>query len=369
MNKVGLVTIYSVPNYGSVLQAFATQHVIELLGHECVIINYLYPNKLQGKHFSFLGLIKGIIRRLGIIPHHRKQKILRSFVKNQLHLTKVYPDFNSLNTEDWSDYHLFVAGSDQIWNYRFTKGDNVFLLSFLPDGIKRISIASSFAQIEIPLDMVERYKVELQKFESISVRELNGQSIINGQLHIDKNVFLCLDPTLLLSKDVWLRIFPQKSPIKRNPYILLYILSYAFNPNMNLLDIINYCMNIFPNREILVMSGYSKIKHKVKATNVEGCSISTFIHLFANADLVITSSFHGTAFALNFQRPLLCITPSKQSDDRQSSLLKLLGVENSKVYAGQDVHQINPYYSTEFVKNKLESLRSCSLSWISNALN
>ena len=38
--KIGLVTIFDVPNYGSVLQAFATKKVLELLGNDVSTINY-----------------------------------------------------------------------------------------------------------------------------------------------------------------------------------------------------------------------------------------------------------------------------------------------------------------------------------------
>lgn len=47
MGKVGIITMHRVRNYGSALQAYATQYMVEKLGYECEIIDYQYPNVYQ----------------------------------------------------------------------------------------------------------------------------------------------------------------------------------------------------------------------------------------------------------------------------------------------------------------------------------
>lgn len=42
MNKIGIITIDKVNNYGAELQAFALQKKLEKLGYACEIIDYLY---------------------------------------------------------------------------------------------------------------------------------------------------------------------------------------------------------------------------------------------------------------------------------------------------------------------------------------
>lgn len=58
LKKVGVVTMHKVINYGSFLQAYATQFIIEKLGYECEIIDYEFPNKW---HFE-----KGVIGTSGV---------------------------------------------------------------------------------------------------------------------------------------------------------------------------------------------------------------------------------------------------------------------------------------------------------------
>ena len=97
-------------------------------------------------------------------------------------------------------------------------------------------------------------------------------------------------------------------------------------------------------------------------------SISKFIDLFANADLVITSSFHGTAFAINFGVPLISIVPNDIGDDRQSSLLKKIGADNSIVRIGTDINSINPTYSKPIVLDSLQNERIKTLNWLHDSL-
>ena len=49
MKRVGIVTMHKVVNYGSALQAWATQEVIRRLGYDVLIIDYVYPNAFHIK--------------------------------------------------------------------------------------------------------------------------------------------------------------------------------------------------------------------------------------------------------------------------------------------------------------------------------
>ena len=188
--KVGLVTIYQVPNYGSVLQAYASQCILENYGVDCEIINYRYPNEWHYRRGTQRPpKIKRLIRN--ILPT-KKQRVLDEFRLSNLHLTKPYDSFECLRLESWDDYGTFIAGSDQIWNSRFTHADPTFLLSFAPNGARRASIASSFAQDSILDEYVDLFKQELSRFQAISVREETGVRIIKDVLNIKNNKKLFL---------------------------------------------------------------------------------------------------------------------------------------------------------------------------------
>ncbi len=368
--KVALVTIYHVPNYGSVLQAFATQCLIEKLGFECSILNYKYPNKWHiSQDPKRKGSIKSnIITFLGIKSIHRKNKTLKKFRKKYFNFSKKYNSKEALERADLSIYDVFVAGSDQIWNSRFTLADSVFMLSFAPKGKKLVSIASSFASDHIPKGYTAKYHKHLSKFSSISVREENGKSIIEKELNIQKEAKVLLDPTLLISKDEWLEKFPLKNA-GNEKYILLYLLTYAFESRPYVFEVIKFFQDKY-DYKVIALEGYTKQENAlgVQMKDKTDAGVENYMSLFANAQMIITTSFHGTAFAANFGIPLVSITP-QNGDDRQTSLLKKLGMSQCITPVGTETDRINPFYDINASQNKLNKLRNECLAWIDNALS
>ena len=370
MKKIGLITIYHVPNFGSVLQTYATQILLEKLGMECCIINYRYPNEWHYSKGMPKQSFKAMIGNLfGIRPAHRKANKLIQFKKENFNFTRLYKNLDELKNADWGSYDMFAVGSDQVWKSHFTKGDSAFMLSFVPEEKPRISIASSFASDSIPDAFREKYKKHLSKFNAISVRERNGIDIINKELKIDRTVKVLLDPTLLLTKEEWLNTIPRSAFKKKKKYILLYMLTYAFEPRPYIFDILKHLQQL-DDYDIIALEGYTP---KEKANGIEmidktDSSIPEFIELFVNADVVVTSSFHGTAFAINFGIPLVSIVPEGNSDDRQSTLLKSLGLECCIANSQTPTSIIRYRYDLENATLNLDNLRRQSIAWIKNSL-
>lgn len=364
--KVGLVTIYQVPNYGSVLQTYATQTIIEKLGVACYIVNYRYPNELQkGNSINIRGLLYRFLTRFGISAQQRKINNLNKFIKQNFHLTKRYNSFEELKTENWSSYDIMIVGSDQVWNTAYTKSEPAFLLQFLPDGIKRISVASSFASKSIESQYKEVFKAELSKFSYITVRETNGLEILKDLSLKDKRTAVCLDPTLLLSKNEWSNISKPYKCSER--YILLYMWTYAFEPRPYIFDVIRHFQHKLGDCKVIALEGFCNIPDDIcKEYDIEcaeDSSIPEFLGLFLNASLVVTSSFHGTAFAINMGVPLVSIVPGN-GDDRQSSFLHAVCASNCIVEIGNSLDTINPFYCVEETQSRLDELRRMSIGLI-----
>lgn len=371
MAKIGLITIYHVPNYGSVLQAFATQILLEKLGHECRIINYKYPNEYHfSKGRARQSLKNRIGRLLGLKPQHRKANKLDLFKKRHFNFTKLYSHLNELKKEDWSEYDLFAVGSDQVWKSKYTLGDTTFLLSFVPADKRRISIASSFATNSIPEEIRETYRKELEKFSAISVRENNGIDIIKNGLGLNREPVVVLDPTLLLSKDEWLQTIPRSTFVKKKKYILLYMLTYAFEPRPYIYEVLKHLQKQ-DDYDIIALEGYTPAEEAggIEMTDKTDSSIPEFIDLFANADIVVTSSFHGTAFAVNFGIPLVSIVPGDKGDDRQSTLLKNIGLDGCITPIGKEPQKITTSYNHKAIEQKLQFARENSIEWIATNTN
>ena len=364
--KIGIITIYNVPNYGSVLQTFATQKVLMNMGHECVVVKYNYRNDA---FFTKQGLHRNRFKEWALLhfPFLKSAK-LHKFRKRHIIFTRKFDNYSELEEYDWTGFDAFIVGSDQVWNTNYLFGDPSFLLKFIPDHIAKISYSSSFAMQKLPDEFIGVFKTELKKFKALSVREQNGIDIIKNDLRINKNVKLTIDPTLLLSQKDWLSTIPRSSFKKKRTYILVYMWTYAFEPRPYILRVIEH----FKKKmiaDVIVLEGHRELKD-LQCTYIDAnrSSISEFFDLFTNADLVITSSFHGTAFALNFGIPLLSIVPNGNADDRQSCLLKLVGAENSIVRLGMEINKINPNYDIEEVHNRIEFLRRDSIDWIKMSL-
>lgn len=361
--KIGLVTIYQVPNYGSVLQAFATQSLFEKLGVDCKIVNYKYPNEWHWQHGAQKPTgLRALVRR--ILPS-KKVRVLDKFRNRYFKLTNRYNSLDELKLADWTDFDAFVVGSDQVWNARFVLGDSTFMLSFTPTDKPRFSLASSFALKTLPECYREKYKRELSRFQALSVREQNGVGIINNELGISDQVEIILDPTLLLSKDDWMSIVPRSRFIKNRPYILFYMWDYAFDPKPYIFEVTKHFQRKM-ECDVIALEGHRNAELAAGLVMDNRCTstIEEFIDIFANADLVITSSFHGTAFALNFGIPLISIVPDSDGDDRQSNLLKSVGCADCIVKIGTDVSNINPIYNIAAEHCNLASIRESNIKWI-----
>ena len=365
--KIGLITIYHVPNYGSVLQAFATQVVLEKFGADCKMINYRYPNDWHWEQGT--PKTPWIRRTFRKIFPLRKITSLQKFRKQHYNFTRFYNNLSELCNEDWDDYDAFVVGSDQVWNARYVKGDSAFMLSFAPDTKLKFSIASSFAMDSLPEHFHEKYRKYLSKFSVISVREQNGIKILQEDLKLNIPCRVLFDPTMLLSRQEWIQIIPRSNFHKTRPYILFYMLSYAFEPRPYIFKVLKHFTEIM-DCDVIALEGYTKpnLAQGVHMKNSCNSSIEEFIDLFANADLVITSSFHGTAFALNFGIPLISIVSEGKGDDRQTTLLKSVGCENNAITVGFDIECIDATYDVAKVQKSLDTIRNENKKWISELI-
>lgn len=347
---VGLLTMHRVVNFGSVLQAYATQVAIEKLGYDCELINYKYPNSIhQGDYSSvllrFIRLLMEI--RYGF-PGYRQRRAFAQFRNKYLKLSKDYPTRESL-INDIPTYDTYVVGSDQTWNVRHIGSDDTFLLSFVPKDKHKISYSSSAARRELPQEYIESFKKNLLEFDSISVRESHTQALI-GDL-INKDVPITLDPTLLLNENDW-QIIADTSKLKiKKPFILVYILKYSFSPYPIATEIIR---KVHEQYQMPVVAIRYSARENLGIKDVidlhEGIGPEDFVWLFMNASFVVTTSFHGTVFSINLKKAFYSIYDSSIEDDRIYSILQLLGAESCGVDISKGFVSSNPIVDDEISK-------------------
>lgn len=334
------------------------------------MLNYDHNKGDWGKaHGVRGGSFKNKVGRLlGLKASHRKANKLDAFIRGHLHLTRKYTSIGDMRKGEGEQYDVYVAGSDQIWNTKYTNCDPAFLLEFAEDGKRRLSFASSIACSRVDPRYAAEFKTELQKFDGVSVREALGVKVLS-EMGIAP-VAQVLDPTLLLDKNQWNALRPSHGKAN-GKYILLYMWCYAFEPRPYIYEVLKTYQEKLKCK-IIALEGFSACSQEsIAALNIEDAtdsSIADFLDYFAHASLVVTSSFHGTAFAVNYGVPLISIVPGG-GDDRQSSLLDELDLSQCCLHVGEDIGMANPYYDTQEEQKRLSNLRSKSLEWISNTLN
>ena len=369
--KIGIITIHKIINYGSVLQAFALQKTCEGMGVETEIIDYTFPNKfhrnnpyvLDQDKISYESKWIKLLFGWALLRQHRG---IRSFIRNYQRLTPHKYNSPEALKKDAPQYDVYISGSDQLWSPRHCNGDPAFMLDFAPDSARKISYASSIGSLDIPKELEPQYCSLLSRYSQLSVREKSGVEIIKKFTR--KEVRSVLDPTLLLNHNAWNKIAVPKRLVKKK-YILCYLLNYSFNA--------------FPYADNLVghiqkETGYEVVRvarppHHLTIRHNHyriGASPEEFLALVRDAEIVVTTSFHGTAFALNYGRPVFSVIKDRGSHDcRQSDLLRQLGLEQQIITINDDYPSASrAFYDYTKEQEALEKLREYSISYLNNAI-
>lgn len=342
--KVLLATVYYQPNYGSVLQAYATQYIFEKLGYETLTINCNIINKRVKKR-KILYYLKNIIHKdifLGQVKRYSikwrklidasfrlhmsdRDKAFQEFRKEKIHLSKAVP-LDKIFMLCEKNVDAVIVGSDQLWLPSNITAD-FFTLNYVPENIKKISYGTSFGISELP----EKIKVQtarfLERLAYISVREKSGVKIVSELS--DKEVTLVCDPTLLLGADEWISKM-SKGRIIKDKYIFCYFL--GANPAHR-----DYAKKLAEKRKCKIVNiphleEYIKADEKYADYSLYDSSPLEFLNLVYFAEHICTDSFHGTVFSIIFNKSFNTFrrfkkTSGASTNNRIDSLMELCGLK------------------------------------------
>lgn len=337
--KIDLITLHAVQNYGSVLQAFATQEFFKKFGCDVSIINYVREN------IKYENLIKtwsnhNPIKAMAIFPTiQRWKKVFRKYCLDNLNLSeKVYT-----TPDDFKNYRLdadmYCTGSDQVWNSKWNNGIiGSLYLDFVPDDKFKFSFAASFGQSELSSDEVEQTQKYINNYNFISVREDSAKYIIEKQYNYPK-AFHIVDPTLCHEGDFW-RKYSSPRRIK-DDYILIYNLNRSK-------EFDNYAKELSKRtglKLVRLCTRYDQVFRVGKSVLIP--EIYEFISLIDNAKYVLTDSFHATAFSMNMNTEPICVYPN-EFGGRIKSILTLTDSLQRHVESYEDFDIINRH--VDFVK-------------------
>ena len=301
--RVGIATLHTAINYGVYLQAYAMQRKVEDFGYDAEIIHYVKRTETSSSSSK-----TSKIKRLLLHPVQTKKiidnKVMKSgadfakrsfsfskFASKNFRLTRLCNDMADAE-EIGRRYDACVCGSDQIWNPVHTDCNPYYFLQFIPPE-KRIAYAPSVACEEIPEKYLENFRNYISSFSSISVRESSGASLV--EKITGRKCENTVDPTLLYDKDFW-NNFALPERLVEEPYIFCYFLG-GTQVHKKAIEKIEK-----ETGKKVVLSPFDYEINNLKKGEKIYADIAEFLSLVRDADFVLTDSFHGMAFSVNFRK-------------------------------------------------------------------
>ena len=371
--NLGLITYHSAYNFGSAMQAYATQNTLAYLDHQVDLINY----RMEEQYRFYRSLyrtsygVKTWIKDLFLIPCHngRLQRIDRfeKFFVDYFTLTSEVKD-PEVVAEQCQQYDAIISGSDQIWNKHSCElehNDWRYMEPYLLKGFngRKISYASSVGNMTD--EELQRILPELRSFDALSFRESSSAEKMTELL--SRPVETVLDPTFLLTKDDWIsNLKLRKNDNER------YILVYSLGGPKQLLKLLPVISKLAKKRDckakIVTPFAYLPYPGKHIEYHLEYGPIE-FLNALYNAEAVVTDSYHGTVLSVNFGKDFYSVCKSGGSEFRKTDILDRLGLHERIVYDVSTIPELclSPIdYAA--VYDKLDELRQHSLNYLKTAL-
>ena len=386
-SKLALVTCYFQPNYGSQLQAYATQLMFDKLGvdNETICIDGLRREINNAKYLYFLSKIfdrNTIVDKMAtarkIIAKKTKGKkftknlqlrtdMFKRFEQDMFRISKCYNSKSEL-TENAYSYNAFVVGSDQLWLPSNIEAD-YYTLNFVPNNVCKIAFATSFGVSELPRRQAQKASKFLKRIDYISVREKSGQKLIKNLS--GREVPIVCDPTLMFTAEDWNQTISHKR-IFKEPYLFCYFLGN--NPEQR-----EWVKKVkketgFKIVQLQHCDEYIRSDEKFPDEAPYNIGPKEFVQLIRDAEYVFTDSFHCSVFSMLFSKKFFTFRRYNNdsvvsTNSRIYSLLSLVHLEERLLRGDEDVKSVvSQNIDYMLVHGVLEKLRSFSYNWIKKCL-
>ncbi len=388
MKKVGIVSCYFHPNYGSMLQAYATQKILDELGveNETICIDGIKGelNKTKTRHYlrqiGNQDILAGTILRIGKRKLYRmlkkdtfgKQVSVRNacfqqFSKEQFRVSEAYASREEL-TSACDGYSSVLVGSDQLWLASNIEAD-YYTLTWVPDEVNKIAYATSFGVSSLPGYLFDKTKTFLNRIEHIGVREEKGRELVKH--YTGRDVPLVCDPTLLFGAEDWMCIQKQE-PVVEGPYIFCYFLGNNTEDRefaKRLREATGYKIVALLHLDEYI----SKDCNYADETPYE-VGPGEFVNLIRNAAYICTDSFHGSVFSILHRKQFFTSMRIRKegvlcTNNRIDSLFATLGVEGRKIDGSEDVKEcMARTLDYDAIHQRIEKFRGESVAYLKDAL-
>lgn len=365
--NVKVITRHSPSNYGSLLQSIATIKTIEGLGHDCSIIDYQRPDErgLKGvltqvnckagfgnplKKLAYIA-IRYPIEKFALVRFDRmRKKYLKMTSRCSSHV-----DLKKISAD------AFITGSDQVWGPMMNGVyDSAYFLQFVGKDSRKLAYAASFGKTKFDESTVVAYKKMLSEYDKIAVREKSAVSLLE-EWGLNNCLGQVLDPTLLLDMSQWTNLLIKKNDFDKYKD-LKYILVYQIHNDPKLSG---YAKRLAKHTGMELLR-VNPMLHQALRGGKFICSpdLSEFLSLVANASCIVTDSFHGTCFSINFGKQFIEILPNNATGTRNQSILELTGLSDRILCDFNDYSLVDKVIDYSKVNELLEVERRKSLEVI-----
>lgn len=384
--RIGMAINYDYPDYGGMLQAYASFRKIRDLGYdpEAINIDAISGEIKQRKIKYFIRNIFdiSIVKEKSQIVFKKVRQKANKDLGDNLNLR--YEAFDRFHREkfkvsreysSWSDltsgckeYSSVVVGSDQLWLPSNIAGD-YYTLSFVPNEVNKVAYATSFGVSKIAKGQETKAKEYLSRIDYLSAREESGQRIIKE--HTGRDVQLVCDPALLLTANEWDEDATPGRIIKDR-----YIFCYFMGDNPWQREFVKELKNKTSYKivALLHLDQYIKSDENYVDEAPYDVSPADFINLVKNAEMVCTDSFHGTVFSLIYGKMFFTFmrfsdSATLSTNTRINTLLKRLNVEDRLVTKESNAEKmLKQNMDIEGIQKRLCIFRNESLEYLKKAL-
>lgn len=249
----------------------------------------------------------------------------------------------------------FVCGSDTIFCPDEFGMDDGYYANYDCMRGHSVAYAASFGDPHFTKETYRILNDRLRNFNALGLRE--NLMIPYVEEHTDVPVQKVVDPTLLLDDKDYDAIAEER--LENDKYLLLYV--RRFNPEME----------AYAER-LALKNGWKIIEISLRATNADKSNrrmfyeagVEEFLSLVKYSECVVTNSFHGMIFAVQYRRPFYVFS-REQCSTKITELLGLFGLSDYMVTSGTiqkciDLQMID----YQVVHKRIETARRESLRFL-----
>lgn len=366
--KIGTLTYHFANNYGAVLQAYALKTYLEEQGHDVEILNY-NSSFLYRKNRALLKRVVSLFwsRFRLVIGGAKKNKAFSSFRLNYLGINgeQITLPTELKNYLKDKNFNAFVVGSDQVWNPVLNGADKNYYLAFANSALK-VSYAASFGVSKVEERFIPLIRDNVKEFSAVSVREKTGLEILKN-CSVENSATVVLDPVFLLSQEGWNKLASKR--LIKEKYILCYVMPGDKKLENKITETANKLKKETGYKVVYIgRKEYYRFINDGK--DMVGASPEDFVSLIKNAEVVLTNSFHGTAFSVIFQRDFYSfknssISKEKQLSSRIQDLLSDIGLETRIIDSNKNLaslEKINYDTCNQIIKSKIKDSKNFLLN-------